>query len=826
MSMKMKFSSIKFLFVSSVTITCGIALCNYLFYRLDNAGKDPFKKAKPWEAATFKWSYPNEVWDVHEADEALSLVQKHFEDLEEAGIERTIGGDWRLEGPANIGGRFNAIAVDPFDENNMLAGSCAGGLFKTNDGGDNWNPVTDNMAWMAMGSIVYHPEEEGVVYLGTGDPQISSHPRLGSGVWRSTDGGDNWEHLGLDSTRIVSKLLILDDEPNIIMAGTMGNPAISGPDRGLYRSTDSGDSWTQVLLPSDSAGINDIAYDPSTGIMIATGWNRLRNSTYSLITGPESRLYRSDDQGLTWDPIPNPWFDEYRSRIGLDEINGRFYALVVGEDMQLDNIYMSNDGGFNWNPIIPELNIPNNALGGFGWYFSRVRVNPWNQDDITILGVDLWNSTDGGLTWDYLAPQWWEYTVHADKHDLQWIGPESCVIATDGGLYRTDDHGDTWYDIENIANSQFYRVTVNPHVPGRYTGGAQDNGTTSGSYEDLTGWNRDRGGDGFTPVYHPIFPNLRIATVQYANFAYSQDPQDETDLNWVNMEDTDYDDRNGWDSPIMMHPANPNHIWTGTQRMWKMEGGPMGYWESMSEDLTYNIEPALSYRVISSIAGSPFDENILAAGTADGRIWITQNGGDTWEEMSEGLPDRYVTDIYFDPYDEHHMFCTVSGYRDYAYTPHVMRAELGGSWESIAGDLPEHPMNSIVALDESTWVVASDAGVFATVNSGENWERLGTIPWIPVFDLEVDHEMNRLVAGTFARSIQSFPTDSILAGTPPVVDTCTGDIVINGIIDVADVMMMLSQYGCSENCEADITEDGAVSTNDILAIIALFGLPC
>ena len=177
------------------------------------------------------------------------------------------------------------------------------------------------------------------------------------------------------------------------------------------------------------------------------------------------------------------------------------------------------------------------------------------------------------------------------------------------------------------------------------TGETQDNGTTSGSYEDLTGWNRDRGGDGFTPVYHPIFPNLRIATVQYGNFAYSQDPQDETDLNWVNMEDTDYDDRNGWDSPIMMHPANPNHIWTGTQRMWKMEGGPMGYWESMSEDLTYNIEPALSYRVISSIAGSPFDENALAAGPLMVEFGLPKTEEILGKKCLRDC-DRYVTDIY------------------------------------------------------------------------------------------------------------------------------------------------------------------------------------
>lgn len=827
MSMKMKFFTNKILGVSLVAIA---AICVVIFYcnvgDENSEGKDPFRKFQPWEAAVHKWSYPDEVWDASEASEALDLVRKQFEDREAEGVPRYIGGDWRMEGPENIGGRFNAIAVDPFNDLNMLAGACVGGLFRTTDGGANWDPVTDDFAWMAMGSIEYHPTEEGTVYLGTGDPQISSHPRLGSGVWRSTDGGGNWEHLGLDSARIVSKVLVLEDAPEIVMAATMGNPAISGPDRGLYRSADAGESWEQVLLPSDSAGVNDLAYDAETGIMVAAGWNRLRNSTYSLVTGPESRLYRSDDQGLSWDAIENPWGDEDRCRIGLDEINGRFYALVVGLDMQLDNIYRSDDGGFTWDALIPDGSIPYNVLGGFGWYFSKIRVNPWDQNDITVLGVDLWNTTDGGQSWDLLSPNWYEYTVHADKHDMEWSGPNTCILATDGGLYKTEDHGENWEDIENISASQFYRVSVNPHVPGRYTGGAQDNGTTSGSFEDLTGWNRDRGGDGFTPIFHPTDPNYRIATVQFANFAYSTDPQDEEYYDWYNIEDTDYDDRKGWDSPIMLHPANPNHLWTGTQRMWKMEGGPWGEWESMSQDLTYNIEPALSYRVISIIAGSPFNEDIVAAGTADGRVWITEDGGNNWTEMAQGLPDRAVTDLYFDPYDENALFCTVSGYRDYSYTPHVLRAQIGGVWQSISGDLPEHPMNSIVALDEETWVVASDAGVFATVNSGTNWERLGTMPWIPVFDLEVDNDMGRLVAGTFARSIQTFPVDSILAGTPPEIETCTGDIVINGIVDTQDVLELLSQYGCVMGCSADLDGDDAVTIADVLTLLAVFGLPC
>ena len=825
--MKMNFSSYKIYNAFAVAILCACAFFINDLSGVDFETKDPFKKLKPWESASFKWSYPDATWDANAADKALGYVIKHFENIEDAGITRGIGGDWRMEGPGNIGGRFNTVAVDPFNVDRIFAGACAGGLFITEDGGENWEPATDDFAWMAMGSIAFHPTQQGTVYLGTGDPQISGHPRIGNGVWRSLDYGETWMQMGLDSARIVSNLLILEDEPEIIMAATMGNPAVSGPDRGLYRSTNSGTTWTQVLLPSDSAGINDLAYDPETGIMIASGWNRLRNSFNSLVTGPESKLYRSDDQGETWEPILNPWGDEDRCRIGLHESNGRFYALVVGLNMQLDNIYQSNDGGLTWEELIPEDNPLANALGGFGWYFSKVRINPWNPNDMTILGVDLWNSLDGGQTWEMMGPPWWEYTVHADKHDLVWTGPETCIVATDGGLYKTEDHGVTWEDIENIENSQFYRVTVNPHYPGRYTGGAQDNGTTSGSYEDINGWNRDRGGDGFTPIFHPEDPNFRIATVQYAAFAYSTDSQTDILFDWTSIADTDSDDRNGWDSPIMLHPANPDQLWTGTQRMWKMEGGPWNEWTSMSEDLTHNIDPGLSWRVITAIAGSPFDENIVATGTSDGRVWITENGGMTWEEMDAGLPDRYVTDLYFDPFNEGSLFCTVSGYKDYAYTPHVLKATIGGTWESVAGDLPQHPMNSIVTLDENTWVVASDAGVFATVNSGENWERLGTMPWIPVYDLEVDNEMGRLVAGTFARSIQTFPTDSILAGTPPgPVVTCIEDIVVNGIIDTADILMMLSQYGCENDCSADIDGDDAVSVSDIIALLALFGQPC
>ena len=341
------------LITSCFCFIAGISLL-IVSHQSNEIEKDAFSKFEPQRAAAFKWSYPDKDWNATEADAALNSVRQYFEAQEVDDFSREISGSWRMEGPGNIGGRLNAIAQDPFDSNHILAGSAAGGLFGTNDGGVNWSSLTDDFAWMAMGTIAFHPTQEGTVYIGTGDPQISSHPRLGDGVHRSVDGGATWTPLGLDSARIVSKILILEDTPEVIMAATMGNPAVKGPDRGLYRSSNSGTTWDHVLLPSDSAGINDLAYDSSTGIMIAAGWNRLRNSTRSLVVGPESKLYRSDDSGITWASVNNPWGNENRCRIGLSEHNGVFFALVVGLNMQIDNIYKSTDGGMNWSPIISD----------------------------------------------------------------------------------------------------------------------------------------------------------------------------------------------------------------------------------------------------------------------------------------------------------------------------------------------------------------------------------------------------------------------------------------------------------------------------------------
>ena len=362
--------------------------------------------------------------------------------------------------------------------------------------------------------------------------------------------------------------------------------------------------------------------------------------------------------------------------------------------------------------------MPEGVLG-FGWYFSKVRMNPWDFGDVSVLGVELWNTLDGGETWERMGPEWWTYEVHADKHDLQWLGPNELILATDGGAYRTTDHGETWQDIEALPIGQFYHVTHIPWAPGWYTAGAQDNGTSTGNVSVAANWTRDRGGDSYA-LYHPNDSNLRVATVQYANFAYSLTSWDVNGLTDF-TEGIDSEDRQPWDAPIMFHPAIPDIAWCATERVFRMEGAPFGIWEPVSDDLTLAVSPGLSFRVVTSLSGSPFNPDWVAAGTSDGQVWFTTNGGGDWNLMVGDLPQRQVTDIAFDPFHADSITVTLNGYKDAVYTPHVFRASLGGTWQDVTGDLPDHPANDWRALNDSTWVLATDFGVYHTTNWGQHW---------------------------------------------------------------------------------------------------------
>ena len=748
-----------------------------------------FEKLAPNRWLEWKWSFPDDHWDPNEVDAAEREARLHAE--QQMTHSRVVEGEWTQHGPLNLSGRLNLIHEDQLSLTNRLyAGAAGGGLWMSENGGNSWQSLTEDFDHLAIGSLAFDPESSDVVYLGTGDPQISGHPRIGGGIYKSTDAGTTWTHLGLTETRIVSRIEVDPFNPNVVFAATMGNPGIPGPDRGLYRSTDAGTTWEQVLFVGDSVGINDVRISTNSGTILASAWHRIRTSTVSDLVSSDNRLYRSLDGGDTWEVLPNPWGEEERCRIGIEESQGRFVVHPVGADQQFSNLYRTGDDGNTWAELVPDGAMPDGVLGGFGWYFSKVRINPWNFDDITVLGVELWNTLDGGATWERMGPEWWTYEVHADKHDLQWVGPNELVLATDGGAYRSTDHGATWADIEALPVGQFYHVTHIPQAPGWYTAGAQDNGTTTGNVTVVNSWSRDRGGDGFTALYHPENDALRVATVQYGNFAYSLTDWDE-EPNWNDMtEGIASEDRKGWDSPILFHPAEPSVAWCATERVYRMVDAPFGIWEPRSPDLTLGEEQGLSFRVVTTLSGSPFNADWIAAGTSDGQVWFSVNSGSSWVSMSEGLPQRQVTDVAFDPFHPDSITVTLNGYKDAVYTPHVYRAALGGEWHDVTGDLPDHPANDWRALNDSTWVIATDFGVYHTENWGGHWERVGDMPFIPVFELDVDTAGSQLVAATFARSIQTFPLDSLVP-TPVVEPKDSTGVLVSNLMSTSSCLTMM-----------------------------------
>jgi len=712
-------------------------------------------------------------------DTYISALKK----VKNQAVSRSINGfsdNWTTQGPGNIGARVNTVAVNPNDENIIYAGFSEGGVFKTTDGGANWTPIFDDQVRLAIGDIVLDPTNPDIVYVGTGDVNITGYPFIGDGLYRSMDAGNTWTNLGLAEQRIISKIAIDPTNPSTIFAATMGLPFEKGNDRGLYRSTDNGGSWEQILFLSDSTGVIDLLINPNNPqTLYAAGWDRIRNNTLSISKGLGAKLYKSIDGGDNWTllegGLPNT---EPHSRIGLTMFRGNpdvIYAQYVdAASHQLEHIFKTSNGGASWNPIPIDYStgMSENAMGGFGWYFGKIEVNPNSEDDLYLLGIDLWRTQDGGNTWDMASPPWWYYEVHADKHAIVFLQDGGVLLGTDGGIYRSDADNNLWEDIENIPTTQFYRVAYNPHLPDVYYGGAQDNGSTGGNASYMNNWPRIYGGDGFQMAFDPTDPNRYFVETQRGNInvTLNDGSNYQSGDNGINN-----GDRRNWDMPYFISSHDSYILYTGTQRVYKGEGD-IPFWAPISEDLTDGEDSEHRYRNISAVDESQIEAGLLYAGTGDGNLWRGDNDGAAWTSISNGLPDQYVTDVVASPTDVNTVYVTYSGYRDNDFIPRIHRStDQGISWEDISNNLPDLAINELLVLPEtsdSVLFVATDGGVYGSVTAGTEWERLGAnMPIITVYDLVHNVANNELVAGTFARSIMSYPLDSISEGLGEMTST-------------------------------------------------------
>ena len=671
--------------------------------------------------------------------------------------------DWTTEGPGSAGARVNAVLVHPNDPGTIYLGYSGGGIFKTTDNGTTWNPIFDDQPYLAIGDMVFHPDDPETIFVGTGDPSITGYPFIGNGIYKSTDGGNTWTNLGLSETYIVSKILIDPANPDIIYAGTMGLPFERTDDRGLYKSTDGGQSWNQILFINNSTGIIDLVMHPANpDILFAGIWTRIRNNQESTLTSFGNKVYRSMDGGISWEPLANGLPFNNGSRISLSQSQqnpNTFFACFTNASFQFSGLFKTEDNGDSWTEIANTFTpFINNSMFGFGWYLGRLRVNPFNDNEIFVLGVPLISSLDGGITWGEAAPD----NVHVDNHAIAFASDGSVILGNDGGAYRRPSGSTTfWEDIENIPATQVYRVAYNPFEPDTYYGGFQDNGTQSGNASSINNWTRIRGADGFQMAFNPDDSLNYYAESQFGGLAVTNNGNNfRGGTNGIPPAD-----RRNWDMQYFISPHESNTLYTGTYRVYK-SSNRANNWETISPDLTDGIIFSPGFHTISTLDESSLDTGRIYVGTTDANVWRTTNDGDSWEEIKQGLPERYVTSVKASPVFSETVYTTLSGYRDNENTPFVFRSENGGTtWENIAGDLPPVAVNDILILprhQDTALVVANDAGVYASLNAGTNWERLGgNFPTIPVYDLVYNEKNNQLVAGTHGRSILSFDLSNI-----------------------------------------------------------------
>ena len=685
--------------------------------------------------------------------------------MEQENTARSSSGNWEVQGPGNIGARVNTVAVHPENDLIMFAGFANGGLWKTQSGGIGWKPVFDDHDFLAISDVVFNPLDPQVMYAGTGDGNITGFSFLGDGIYKSVDGGESWKNCGLGDQKVVSEIIVNPVDTNIVYAATMGLFFTRSEERGLYKSMDGGINWSQILYVSDSTGIIDIAMDPSNPeVIYAASWDRIRNDEFSVVQGETCKVFKTINGGTDWIELTNGLPMSNNGRIGLD-INQNYpnviHAVYTDDESFFKGIYRSNDSGASWEEI-PSLDLAG-VFGGFGWYFSKIRTNPYDPDDIFVLGIDLFRKQGLDAEWDRAAPPWWRNDVHADKHDL-YIDPNSLAmyLATDGGVYKGSIENDTWIDIENIPTTQFYEVAFNPHDPDLYYGGAQDNGTTGGNKDGINEWERIYGGDGFRTVFNPDNSFSFFVSTQRGGIHYTNDGG----LSFDEGNGFDDDESTNWNTPFFMSTFDSKIMYAGRQRVYKSESFSIPYWEAISDVLTDEDDENKLSKTLSSVNESPLLQHLLYAGGSDGSLHRLDSIDGEWISINDELPEFNVYSIEPSHDFEDHVFVSLSGYKSNVDAPMIFYSQnRGDDWNQINGDLPPVSLNDIFVMpnyQDSVLFAASDVGVYFTKDLGEHWERLGTdMPFIPVFDLELNPIKNELIAGTFGRSIMTFNLDQI-----------------------------------------------------------------
>ncbi|MCF8424824.1 MAG: T9SS type A sorting domain-containing protein [Bacteroidia bacterium] len=745
-----------------IFILCiGIVNIPKLFLK-DTNHKEHDDHEAPFEHFALIRSFPDASLDMAAFNQMLNYATFDFS---QAKSSSTLS--WQQEGPTNIGGRITCLKIHPTNQNIIFAGCPGGGLFKTTNAGATWIPVFDDQPFLSISCITFDPTNPSIMYVGTGDPDIPFTSLIGNGVYKSTDGGISWNNIGLNQQGIITQILVNPLNTNMIYASAMGTPMVRDFNRGIYKTTNGGSSWNQILSIDNQTGVSDMMMDfTNPNIIYASAWSRIRTNTESMGFSNSSRIYKTTNGGNAWNILSNGLPNTKLARFGIcmsKQNANKIYVSVCDSTYNLENIYVSTNGGALFTALPGSANA-SGLYSGFGWYFGKITVNPSNDNEILIAGVEHYKSSDGGNSFALNQPPWWNYNPHADIHDIQFKSSSNYIIATDGGLYETFDDGGNWYKLDDIPNTQFYKVNYNPFNSNEYLGGAQDNGTMSGGLTSgVNNWIRIFGGDGFQPRIDNTDSQIMYAETQNGGLYVSMDAGSSFNgfSNFI-----DGNDRRNWDMPYVFGGNSNSIMYTGTYRVYKNTQNPFEDWTPISGDLTDGIIYAERFHNISCVDNSSLNSNYIYAGTSDGNVWRSLDDGNTWDSLQMTLPYRYVTSVHSSPNVLNNVYVTHSGYRYNQYIPHIHKSiNNGTSWIDISGDLPQAGINDMVVLpgNENILFVATDIGVYYTINSGINWMRLGNnMPIMVIWDLEYNPNTNKLIAGTYARGIQTIDVTSLM----------------------------------------------------------------
>ncbi len=723
-------------------------------------GESFAEKLQPNEWQFRQRAYPTGAIDQKAYFDALAFKKDKISQQNSMLRNGQIETPWEFCGTTNVGGRVTDIEMTSGNPSIIYVGAASGGIFKSADDGVTWSPIFDDALNLSIGDFALASSNEDIIYVGTGEPNAGGGSLAydGNGVYKSTDGGDNWTHLGLENIGSVGKVIIDPNDPNKCFVGAMGYLFENNDDRGVFRTEDGGNSWEKVLFVNDSTGVIDMAIHPTNpDTLYAATWERIRKVDRRSYGGPSSGIYRSVDGGDTWEEMTNG-LPTSSGRIGLaiSESNPEvLYAFYTnGNSGFTQGIFKTTDHGENWS-----------ALGANGvtdvpymWWFSKIYVDPTDADVVYLSGFNMHKSTNGGNSWGEIFIQ-----THVDQHAvcIDPLNNDRVIIGNDGGVYLSENGGNSYEKLNGLPITQFYTCELDYSFPERLYGGTQDNGTNRTLTGNVDDWDRIYGGDGFRALVDPLDNSYVYAESQYGNFRRSTNGGSSF---MPGTSGISSGDRKNWNTPVAFNPNDPSILYYGANRLYKTTNRA-AYWSVISPDLTTNpSQNNLVYGTITTISVSPADENIFWIGTDDGNVQVTENGGSNWSLVSATLPNRWVTSVEADPEDANSAYVTFSGFRYGENIGHVYKTtDLGNNWTDITGDLPDIPINDIIATPLfGDLYIATDIGVFYSINDGINWELLGTeMPNVVITDLDYHPPTNILLAATYGRGMYKISLEEI-----------------------------------------------------------------